>query len=193
MLISIDSKIWGPYTWYFMHQVAFRLPQNYNELRQEIRDLLKKFYTSIRFLLPCPSCQKHYGLTLNQYPISKYNTSGIRIAKWMVNSHNLVNKGLKKKVYTYEEARKIQVGKGLSTIDYSKLDMCMKYILEMSTDKPLSHRKIVAKCIVKLYPCPKYRPTLINYMNKNQLQKVKTANEMNKWSKNLRMVLLHLC
>ena len=65
-----DSKVWGPYVWYFIHQVAFRLPHNSNTLDLKTRKMLRSFYLTIRWLLPCPSCQKHYGWTLSKYIMS---------------------------------------------------------------------------------------------------------------------------
>ena len=63
-----EAKVWGPYVWYFMHQLTFRLPQNNCPFVPHTKKLLNSFFVYLKDLLPCPSCQTHYGLTLSKYP-----------------------------------------------------------------------------------------------------------------------------
>ena len=188
-----NSKIWGPYTWYMMHEIAFALPQNYDKLPSKKSKYLHIFYSGLRSLLPCPSCKKHYSLTLSKYPLTKYNVSGLLMSKWTIISHNLTNKGLHKKIYTYLEAKNLYLRRGIATINHTKLSEFIRYILEKTTTSPLVTRKSVATALIQLYPCHKCQIRLKSYESKNNLSKVNTSNEMNNWAKKLRWVTQAQC
>jgi len=194
-----DSKIWGPYAWYFIHQVAFRLPHTENNLTPTTRKFLNSFFLTIRWLLPCPSCQKHYGWTLSKYPVSKYYSTGVKMSKWTVIAHNLTNKGLNslgkgppKKIYTYAAAKDLYLSpKGVhSKLNHGKLAAFIQIIIENSRDKPLSNRKSMATCVANLYPCFKCRKRLQNFLAKNSLKNVKSSSDMSAWAKRFRSVAL---
>lgn len=188
-----DSKIWGPYAWYMMHEIAFNLQQTYDKLPSKISKYLRVFYTGLHALLPCPSCRTHYGWTLSKYPLNKYNRSGISMAKWTVTAHNLVNQGLKKKTYTYSNAKNLYLRRGVATINHKKLSEFIRYILEKTNTAPLATRKSVASVLIHLYPCHKCRTRLQLHASKNPIYTVKTSRDMNNWAKRLRWVAQAQC
>ena len=53
----METTIWGPAAWLFLHSVAFQYPDNPSDL---IKQKYYTFFNSIKNVLPCPNCQKHY-------------------------------------------------------------------------------------------------------------------------------------
>ena len=181
-----EAKVWGPYVWYFMHQFTFRLSQTNSPFPLRTLKLLNSFFVYIKDLLPCPSCQIHYGQTLSKYPPLSYFTSGIGAAKWAVLAHNLANKGLKKKEIPYPKAVDMYTKKGgiHYILNHSKLSTFINVILVKSKDKPLINRKKVAETIAHLYPCLKCREKFKLFLSNNNIKLIKTNKEMNLLAQN---------
>ena len=192
---KLDSKTWGPYVWYFIHQVAFRLNQNSTELSPYTKKTIHTFYTTLKPLLPCPSCQMHYGWTLSKIPVSKHLTTGIKTSKWTVTAHNLANKGLGKKEVYYEMAKKMytQPGGIYYILNHKILHGFIHHILINSNNKPLGNRIQMARCICNLYPCLKCRKRLLDFLKKHDLKNIKNNIHMITWAKKLKIVALQKC
>ena len=188
-----DSKLWGPCTWYMIHEIAFHLPQTSNHLPPDTSKNLNIFYSGLQSLLPCPSCRAHYGWTLSNYPLHQYNRTGLSMSKWTVIAHNLTNRGLKKKTYTYSDAKKMYSHNNSSKVDHKKLSDFISYILERTNTTPLETRKSVALSLNRLYPCRKCCEQIKIYESKHPISKVRTNHDMSVWAKNLRIVLQSKC
>jgi cytidine deaminase len=186
MSIYLDSKIWGPATWYVMHQIAFRLPQTTGSLPAKTKAYLISFYTNLKPLLPCPSCQKHYAWTLYKTPPSSHFTNSISVSKWTVNSHNLTNKGLDKKIIPFAVAANMYTKPGsiYYNINHNLISTFILHII-INWNKLINYRKAVATSICYLHPCLKCREIFIEYLTTNSLKDVKTNKDMVLWGKNL--------
>jgi hypothetical protein len=186
MSVYLDSKIWGPSTWYVMHKIAFHLPQNNSELPTITKNYLISFYKNLKPLLPCPSCQKHYFCTLIKNPPSSYFKSGISTSKWTVNAHNLTNKGLNKKIIEFKLASDMYTKSGsiYYNINHNLISTFILNIIIKRKDL-INNRKEVAKSICYLHPCLKCREIFIEYLTQNSLKNVKTNIDMILWAKNL--------
>jgi hypothetical protein len=180
-----EAKDWGPYVWYFMHQLTFRLPQNNIPFDKRILKKLNNFLVLIKNLLPCKSCQEHYSNTLTKYPPLKYITTGIGLAKWVVLAHNLTNKGLKKKEIPYPTTVGMYTNEsGIHYIlNHSKLSTFINIILVKSKNKPLKSRKKIAETVALLYPCLKCREKFKPYLSNNYIKSIKTNTEMKSLAK----------
>lgn len=185
----LSTKIWGNPTWYIMHKIAFNLPQNYNQLSLDKQKQLQSFYKILRWLLPCEKCKVNYGKHLNKYKIEDSVTSGKKLARWTVMTHNKVNEHLKKPIVSYQKALNIYHNK----IDHVKLQNFIKQMLLLNTSAPLSNRKSVTRYTVMFYPCNSCRKRLSAYLEQNNLDKVDSSNKMTRWLKYLYKISKKSC
>jgi hypothetical protein len=182
----LDSKIWGPPTWYVMHQIAFSLPQNNSHLSVKTKAYLVSFYTNLCPLLPCPACKKHYTRTLYNRPPSYHFTKSISVSKWTVNAHNLTNKGLDKKVIPFTLASNMYTKPGsiYYNINHDLISAFIFHII-INCKNLINYRKAVSASFCYLHPCLKCREIYIKYLTKNSLQNVKSNKDMVLWAINL--------
>lgn len=96
----MDSKIWGPPFWFVLHSISMNYPNNpsFNQKRNYY-----DFFNSLKYVLPCQKCRKHYAKLFEKFPITPFLDSKKSIVSWVVYIHNEVNKSLGKKQYTLEE------------------------------------------------------------------------------------------
>lgn len=177
----VDSKIWGPYTWYVIHQIAYSYIREKRVIPDREKRLLRSFMMNLRPILPCPSCRTHFGQTLSRYPITKENQNGSKIFNWTIRAHNLANKGLKKKVLTYAQAEAVHKKK----IEHKKIIQFITTMLMESTNKPIANRKALAVCLTNLFPCIGCRPIISSYYRRSNPSKINTPKEMTLWAKRL--------
>lgn len=86
-------SIWGPHLWYIMHIISFEYPLQPSEYDKRI---YHDFYTSLKDVIPCQDCKKHYREFITRYPISPHLDSRASLIKWVIQVHNFVNKSLGK-------------------------------------------------------------------------------------------------
>lgn len=98
----MDTRIWGPHAWEFMHAITFAYP---DEPSYEQQESAKEFFYSLEYLLPCPICKYHYSQVIKQKPPNVESSSELII--WLFEIHNLVNLNTNKKEIKFEEFIKI--------------------------------------------------------------------------------------
>lgn len=98
----MDTRVWGPHAWIFLHTVTFNYPQ---EASDADKQSIRTFVQSVGSQLPCPTCQVHFAKLLKDYPIEKVWQSRDALSRWMVNLHNMVNRRLNKPEYEYDVVR----------------------------------------------------------------------------------------
>jgi hypothetical protein len=95
---------WGPYGWNFLHYVTLGYPINPNN---EDKKNYKLFFESLKNILPCPKCAKHYEENLKVLPLSDdILDDKEKLIKWLIDVHNRVNVSTGKPEMEYTEARK---------------------------------------------------------------------------------------
>ena len=93
----MNSEIWGPYMWFILHLISFNYPKNPTEYdKQAYRD----FFTSLKDILPCYNCKKHYSKNLQTYPITPNLDNKKQFVEWLIKIHNQVNISLGKPILT---------------------------------------------------------------------------------------------
>jgi hypothetical protein len=97
-----DTQIWGPPAWKFLHTLTFSYPDNPSQMEREHAERL---FESMRYLLPCQSCRKHYDIEYAKNPPD--TTSGTTLSSWLVDVHNRVNVRLGKDVVSYLDAARM--------------------------------------------------------------------------------------
>lgn len=102
MLYNIDPKIWGKHFWKILYCVAFAYPENPTE---QDKENVKKFYMSIKNVLPCDKCRNNFEIHLKKYQFNDdVLLSRSNLINWIVNMNNDVNNMLGKNRITIEQA-----------------------------------------------------------------------------------------
>ena len=95
-----NPEIWGPGAWLFLHTITLNYPTNPTF---EDKENYKKFFISLKNVIPCKNCAKHYSENLNNFPIDDSLNSKEDLVKWLIDNHNKVNVKNKKREYSYDE------------------------------------------------------------------------------------------
>ena len=95
---------WGPYGWNFLHYVTLGYPKNPDN---DDKKNYKLFFESLKNILPCPKCAKHYEENLKVLPLTdEILDDKEKLIKWLIDVHNRVNVSTGKPEMEYTEARK---------------------------------------------------------------------------------------
>lgn len=87
---------WGNAFWYLIHNIAINN-------KQPNETVITAFFASLRYLLPCPNCQKHMEENLANSQVQLYLASG-RFFEWTWKFHNSVNQCTNKPLISQETA-----------------------------------------------------------------------------------------
>lgn len=85
----MDPLIWGRPFWFLLHTITLNYPNQPTEI--DIADY-SQFVRLFQKMLPCETCQQHFGEFIKQYPIEKYLQKKEDFILWMNTAHNNVNK-----------------------------------------------------------------------------------------------------
>ena len=91
------TKVWGPAGWVFLHSCVMGYPLKINEKKPEDRKRKKKtkvFFETIGHIFPCIYCRESYQRFIKELPIDKFLDSRRKLANWLYQIHNKVNKKL---------------------------------------------------------------------------------------------------
>lgn len=94
MLMALDSNVWGPHYWFFLHTIALTYPHNPNEV------VKKKYYDFIQNLhlfIPVEKIGNEFTKLLTEYPLAPYLDSRDSLVRWMHFIHNKINEKLEKR------------------------------------------------------------------------------------------------
>jgi len=96
----LDSSIWGPHYWFFLHTISLIYPKNPNTL---IKKRYFDFIQNFSMFLPNEQISKHFDELLNNYPVSPYLDSRDSFIRWVHFIHNKINEKLEKPKISLEE------------------------------------------------------------------------------------------
>jgi hypothetical protein len=100
MTLELDSKVWGPWYWGFLHTATMTYPVKPNAVTK------KKYYDFINMIplfIPIGSMATEFSKLLEKYPVSPYLDSREALVRWMHFIHNKMNERLEKPQLTLEE------------------------------------------------------------------------------------------
>ena len=97
----MNSSIWGPHAWHFIHAVSFTYPL---QPTQQDRENYYEFFHSLSYVLPCGTCQEAYRQKLQKLNILEHLNSRELLIEFVIKLHNLVNKDLNKPLFSKEQA-----------------------------------------------------------------------------------------
>lgn len=95
----MDTKIWGPGGWTFLHTITFNYPMvidNKNKEHTNFKKYTMDLFTNLQYTLPCKYCRQSYKSFIKKLPIHKYLNSRADITWWLYSIHNMVNEKLRK-------------------------------------------------------------------------------------------------
>jgi len=98
--MKLDSKVWGPHYWFFLHTIAITYPLHPNTMTK------KKYYEFIHNIptfIPVDSMSKYFSRLLDEYPVTPYLDSRDAFIRWMHFIHNKINERLEKPKISLEE------------------------------------------------------------------------------------------
>jgi hypothetical protein len=138
--MKLDSKIWGPHYWFFLHTAAMTYPVTPNDT------VKKKFYEFIQnfpLFIPDPKISASFTTILDTYPVSPYLDSKDSLVRWTHFIHNKVNKKLEKDVISIEK---------FYTSYYKQYETTSeKQIQYIKTKKHVTYAVIVLSLLVLIY------------------------------------------
>lgn len=96
----MDSEVWGPHGWIFLHSITMTYPKIPNEIDKQ---RYKNFFVNLQNLLPCEKCKEHYKQNLISTPIDNHLDCRKSLVEWLIEIHNKVNESLGKKRLSFDE------------------------------------------------------------------------------------------
>lgn len=110
----MKTSIWGPSAWRFLHAISFAYPE---KPTREHKDAVRSLLLSLRSLLPCEWCQKHFMEEMEHTNFETIIESRDALSKWLVDFHNKVNVRLGKSLYDYSKAKhEFEIDEGECTV-----------------------------------------------------------------------------
>ena len=100
----MKPEIWGPHLWYILHIISFEYPLNPTEYDKRI---YHDFYTSLKDVIPCEMCRKHYQTHIHKYPLTPHLDTRDTLVKWVIQVHNFVNASLGKPILSIAQVMDI--------------------------------------------------------------------------------------
>ena len=97
-------SLWGPQLWYILHIISFEYPEHPSEYDKRI---YHDFYTSLKDVIQCPECRKHYRDHITQYPLTPHLDTRDTLINWVIKVHNFVNVSLGKPELTPRQVMSI--------------------------------------------------------------------------------------
>ena len=98
---NLNSDIWGPHYWFFLHTLALTYPDNPNDVtKRKYYDLIMNF----PIFLPNTNMGNTFSNFLDRYPPEPYLSCKESFIKWVHFIHNKINVFLGKPELTYYEA-----------------------------------------------------------------------------------------
>jgi len=91
--MGLDSKVWGPHMWFFIHTIAMTYPLYPNTVTK------KKYYDffhNLPLFIPIESMASDFSKLLDEYPLTPYLDSRDSMIRWTHFIHNKINEKLEK-------------------------------------------------------------------------------------------------
>jgi len=95
--MDLDSKIWGPHYWIFLHTIALTYPLHPTTV---VKKKYYDFVQNIPLFIPIKTMASNFSKLINEYPVTPYLDSRDAFVKWMHFIHNKINTQLEKPQYS---------------------------------------------------------------------------------------------
>lgn len=91
--MALNSSIWGPHMWFFLHTSALNYPIYPNEVTKK---KYYDFFQNLHLFIPVESIGSYFSQLLDEYPISPYLDNRESLTRWVWFIHNKINEKLEK-------------------------------------------------------------------------------------------------
>lgn len=91
--MALDSSIWGPPMWFFLHTSAMNYPIYPNAVTKK---KYYDFFQNLYLFIPVESMGSHFSKLMNEYPITPYLDNRESLTRWVWFIHNKINEKLEK-------------------------------------------------------------------------------------------------
>jgi hypothetical protein len=152
----MDSNVWGPGAWLFLHSITMTYPEHAGELEKQF---YKNFFKNLGNVLPCPKCKIHYNDNLKDFPIEPHLNSRRQLVEWLINMHNKVNILLDKPTHGYDEVMQLYYKKYYKNDNID--DFVKKHREWFTKEKVLLYIVIFVLIILLLV---RYQKAISNYL-----------------------------
>jgi hypothetical protein len=127
--MELDSRIWGPHFWFFLHTIAMTYPHYpTSENKKKIYELIRTF----PLFLPNKTMSANFADLIDTYPVAPYLDNRETFIKWVFFIHNIINERLEKPKISLSEFYKLYYDQYKPTetkmIEYIKLKQKIIYI-----------------------------------------------------------------
>ena len=95
----MDTKVWGPAGWVFLHTTTFNYPTKIdlrNKRHRDIKKYTRQLFNNLRHTLPCKYCRQSFAEFLKELPIDDNLGTRQDLTWWLYSIHNLVNAKLRR-------------------------------------------------------------------------------------------------
>jgi len=151
----MDSNVWGPPAWIFLHSITMTYPERPGELEKQF---YKNFFKNLGNVLPCAKCKEHYNQHLRDLPLDQHLNSRRELVEWLITLHNKVNVSLEKRTYTYDEVMQLFYKK------YYKTDHVDTWVKKHEQWFTIDKIILYVIILILLTVCiMKYHKTIANY------------------------------
>ncbi len=175
-IIPIGKDTWGSIAWHLIHY--FSIHYSYNDC---MYILIKTF----GYILPCPTCKKHYNYFIHDiYKLEKENSNKNIMIKYLYELHNVINNNLDKNI-------KISYKKSIKIHNETKNDDIIFFIIIIYSNlnyKIMSFSEFdkiynFFICFMKNYPDKEIQKKYIKLLNSEQFKESDTPLTFQKWFK----------
>jgi hypothetical protein len=91
--MGLDSKVWGPHMWFFLHTSAMTYPLHPNAVTKK---KYYDFFQNLPLFIPIEPMASHFSKLLDEYPVTPYLDTRDSFIRWMHFIHNKINQRLEK-------------------------------------------------------------------------------------------------
>ena len=84
--------------------ITFSIPNNNYFIKYSSYYFM--FFNSLKKIIPCPICRKHFNLLMNKNNINNCKSKD-ELIEWCINRHNDVNRKLSKKILNKNKVKEI--------------------------------------------------------------------------------------
>lgn len=99
-VMGLDSTIWGPPMWFFLHTSAMTYPVHPNAVTKK---KYYDFFQNLPLFIPIEPMASNFSKLLDEYPITPYLDNRESLIRWTWFIHNKINQQLEKPVISLNE------------------------------------------------------------------------------------------
>lgn len=98
--MALDSNVWGPPMWFFLHTSALNYPIYPNAVTKK---KYYDFFQNLHLFIPIESMGSQFSKLLDEYPLAPYLDNRESLTRWVWFIHNKINQKLEKPIISLKD------------------------------------------------------------------------------------------